>query len=212
MRLLLVDDQVDTVSALVELMQEKREWDITPAHSFDEALDMLENHGPFDAGAVDMWLGDGDGLTLIERARVLGVEPFLLMTMDRSGEVVSRAKDVGVTLAIKPMSFSTLDSWLDRVAMGDSEPTPIVAAQERSPVEQALETAAERYTLSPAECRVLGEAVRGFSRPEICDELSISLSTYDTHASRIHRKTGGSVHQTAIRILRWAVHGPGFDG
>jgi LuxR family maltose regulon positive regulatory protein len=56
--------------------------------------------------------------------------------------------------------------------------------------------------LSPSELRVLRYLPTNLSRPEIADELSISLNTVGTHLRRIYAKLGADDRSTAVQRAR----------
>jgi len=56
--------------------------------------------------------------------------------------------------------------------------------------------------LSPSELRVLRYLPTNLSRPEIADELSISLNTVNTHLRRVFAKLGADDRSTAVHRAR----------
>ncbi|MEM9072615.1 MAG: LuxR C-terminal-related transcriptional regulator, partial [Myxococcota bacterium] len=78
--------------------------------------------------------------------------------------------------------------------------------------ESAMSAALQRfcsvYELTEGEVRLLECAMAGMGRPQIAKALGISLHTYQKHATSIKKKTGTSVAQAAVRVLRWCVAGP----
>ncbi len=59
-----------------------------------------------------------------------------------------------------------------------------------------------RQTLSPGELRVLRYLPTHLSRPEIADELSVSVNTIGTHLRRIYAKLGADDRTDAVRRAR----------
>ena len=56
--------------------------------------------------------------------------------------------------------------------------------------------------LSPGELRVLRYLPTNLSRPEIADELSVSLNTVSTHLRRIYAKLQVSDRSSAVQRAR----------
>jgi LuxR family transcriptional regulator, maltose regulon positive regulatory protein len=56
--------------------------------------------------------------------------------------------------------------------------------------------------LSPSELRVLRYLPTNLSRPEIADELSISLNTVNTHLRRVFAKLGADDRSAAVHRAR----------
>lgn len=209
MRLLIVDDHGPTGQSLQALLEERCE--VRLAQSFEEGYEALRDDGPFDAVMVDVHLGDGNGIELIARASGEKTQ-WLVMTRDSDRYLVMRAAELGAAFIAKPFTGRQLEHWLDSVNLGEglSARERVAGSEEQDDdqMEAALDAFVVRHNLSSGERRVLAQAMRGRSREGIALALDVSIHTYQKRAAAIRRKTGSSVQQAAVRILRWAVIGP----
>lgn len=209
MRLLVVDDHAPTGQSLEALLEQRCE--VRLAKSFAEGSAALRDDGPFDAAMVDVHLGDGNGIELIARASSEKTQ-WLVMTRDSDRYLVMRAAELGAAFIAKPFTSGQLEGWLDSVNMGKglSPRDRVVGADDHDDdrMEKALDAFVARHNLSRGERRVVAQAMRARNREAIAMALGVSVHTYQKHAASVRRKTGSSVHQAAVRVLRWAVIGP----
>ena len=64
---------------------------------------------------------------------------------------------------------------------------------------------ASSHSLTGAETRILGLALRGLTRADIVGEAGISVHTYQKHVRAIRDKAGAPLFQAAIQVLRGAI-------
>src|SRR4051812_2068667 len=83
-RILFVDDDIDTCSAMVRLLQ-RQGFEVRSSHTCQAAMQLLESF-PIDLLITDFLLPDGDGLTILQHARRrYPVEGILITGVDRHG-------------------------------------------------------------------------------------------------------------------------------
>lgn len=76
------------------------------------------------------------------------------------------------------------------------------AAHGRLPAVTGQRGAVMAEKLSASELRVLRYLPTNLARPEIADELSVSLNTISTHVRRIYAKLGASNRSEAVQRAR----------
>ena len=210
-RLLIVDDNTTLGEGLKAIVAFP--WIVEIVSSAQSARKKLAEHEHWDAVLLDVKLGDGNGLDVLEWARPYHPGTWW-MVMTSSGEksIVRRAANLGAAFVPKPFRARKLQLWLDSVLLrSDRTPWDFVLGAENvgeEKVRQALRRFQQSHKLTAGELRVVQSALEAFSRPEIAQDLDISLHTYQKYATAIKKKTGSSVSQAAIRVLRWAIMGP----
>ena len=207
-RVLLIDDDPHIRQVISqELMADERTLLVAHAGSFKEGRKAIRQHD-FDVMLVDINLGDGQGLDLIDcmKAAHPAAEAVVVSIME-SDDLVLRAFELGA------MGFLLKNSWFGNYPMavlqvvnGGASITPTLArrllqrldkaaAQEVRPRTESL---AER--LSSREREVLRMVAQGRTSIEIGAALDISSMTVNTHIKNIHRKLQVRTRAQAVRF------------
>jgi CheY-like chemotaxis protein len=115
MRILLVEDHVDTLSVLARLLSQHGHQ-LTQARSLACAQALLPMR-EFDLVIIDLLLPDGDGCALAEVARSMGVRAIALTAagMPADQERTSRAGFAAHLL--KPVTLQTLEQTMREVML-----------------------------------------------------------------------------------------------
>jgi DNA-binding response OmpR family regulator len=110
-RLLLVEDHVDTARALVRLL-EKRSYTIETAPSVATALEAIER-GKFDLILCDLGLPDGTGIDLIKKVRETRAISAIALTGFGMQEDVTRSEQAGSNAHLtKPVNLQRLEATI----------------------------------------------------------------------------------------------------
>lgn len=175
-----------------------------------EALAALDQLSPR-VLVTDVGLPDGDGISLVRRARKdhpeLGIVVLTMYTGDRE-------------------LFATLDSGASAFVGKDAPAHEVVAAARHAAVSpntfiapRLAELIKRRQAptappLSPRELEVLERLVDGYAVGQIARRLYISESTAKTHVTKIYQKLGvGNRAQAVVTALRLGlVRRPGANG
>jgi CheY-like chemotaxis protein len=113
-RLLVVDDDEDTLEALAVVLEDRHE--VATASNGLEALTLLENQS-FDAMVLDLMMPIMDGETLIERMRAAAI-PVPVVLASASSDISLLAARLGVDHISKPYDLSALEAKLVRLTQG----------------------------------------------------------------------------------------------
>jgi two-component system CheB/CheR fusion protein len=113
-RLLLVDDHVDTCAGM-KMMLERRGYDISVAHSADQAVQKARSED-FDLLISDIGLPDRDGYELMsELSKSKGVPGIALSGFGAEADV-NKARDAGFSEHLtKPINFDRLEEAIRRL-------------------------------------------------------------------------------------------------
>lgn len=166
-------------------------------------LQAVEHHR-LDAVVVDLGLPDGDGTRLIQRAVTLQPHcAVMVVTVFGDEEHVVHAIEAGaIGYLLKDSSSADMLAALHDLLNGGSPISPMVArlvlTRMRRPSSPTNAAADSGVALSEREAEILTLVAKGFSFPEICDLLSITVNTVKTHVNRTYRKLGVSSRGQAV--------------
>jgi CheY-like chemotaxis protein len=115
MRVLLIEDHVDTARATVRLL-ERTGYKVAWADGVAAALRLAESQ-PFDVVISDLGLPDGSGYEVMQQLRARhGLPGIALSGFGMEGDIV-RGRDAGfLEHLVKPVDVATLDQTIRRVA------------------------------------------------------------------------------------------------
>ena len=207
-RVLLIDDDAHIRMVIAqELMADERTLLVAQASSIKEGRKAIRQHA-FDVMLVDMHLGDGEGLELIDFMKTLhpSAEAVVVSIME-SDDLVLRAFELGATgYLIKNSWFGNYPMAVLQVANGGASITPNLARRllqrfDKTAVEEVRRRqpdAAER--LSAREREVLRMVAGGYTSVEIGVRLAISSMTVNTHIKNIYRKLQVRTRAQAVRF------------
>lgn len=195
-RVLLVDDDAHIRNTVVrDLMADLRIQVVGQAGSFREGRRLVGMQA-FDVLLVDLNLGDGSGLELIEHAKALrpGIEAIVISSMEDEQRVL-QAFELGATgFLVKSSWFGSFAQAVLQVVNGGASITPQLARRLLMRFEKSNGGArsapapAEREKLSDREREVLKLVASGHTSAEVGGRLQISAQTVNSHVKNIYRK------------------------
>lgn len=207
-RVLLIDDDAHIRMVIAqELMADERTLLVAQASSIKEGRKAIRQHA-FDVMLVDMHLGDGEGLELIDFMKTLhpSAEAVVVSIME-SDDLVLRAFELGATgYLIKNSWFGNYPMAVLQVANGGASITPNLARRllqrfDKSAVEEVRRRQPdEADRLSAREREVLRMVAGGYTSVEIGVRLAISSMTVNTHIKNIYRKLQVRTRAQAVRF------------
>lgn len=180
--LLLVDDHFIVRAGLAaSLSREPKFTVLGEAESLEEAWQLGPSLKP-DIALIDMHLGDGDGVQLIEyfREQIPETRCVILSVSVRENDVL-RAYAAGAKGYLS--KSSERDEIVDAVHNIASGDTYFPSA-----IHRILATGKSRVPLSQRERDVLLELVKGLRNKEIADTLGLAELTVKQHVSSVLRK------------------------
>lgn len=207
-RVLLIDDDAHIRMVIAqELMADERTLLVAQASSIKEGRKAIRQHA-FDVMLVDMHLGDGEGLELIDFMKTLhpSAEAVVVSIME-SDDLVLRAFELGATgYLIKNSWFGNYPMAVLQVANGGASITPNLARRllqrfDKTAVEEVRRRQPEEAErLSAREREVLRMVAGGYTSVEIGVRLAISSMTVNTHIKNIYRKLQVRTRAQAVRF------------
>lgn len=207
-RVLLIDDDAHIRMVIAqELMADERTLLVAQASSIKEGRKAIRQHD-FDVMLVDMHLGDGEGLELIDFMKTLhpSAEAVVVSIME-SDDLVLRAFELGATgYLIKNSWFGNYPMAVLQVANGGASITPNLARRllqrfDKTAVEEVRRRQPdEAERLSAREREVLRMVAGGYTSVEIGVRLTISSMTVNTHIKNIYRKLQVRTRAQAVRF------------
>lgn len=117
-RILVADDQTETLTALAALLQLQRPGcTVELASTGSDALRRLLDEGPFDLSLLDLHMPGLTGLEVLAQLRSMGQSiPSILMTADPTRAVELAALELGViTMLRKPIPAEVLRIVVEQV-------------------------------------------------------------------------------------------------
>ncbi len=177
---------------------------VAEAGNAEDALRYVTGHHP-SILMLDLNMPGQPGLGVIPR--VLESSPgtrVIVLTMQSELQFVRSAIRAGASgYVVKHSAAAELVDAIRAVEAGNTYVNPTLGAR----LATAPETAGPPDQLTPREIEVLALLARGFTNPEIAQDLVLSVRTVETHRANIQRKTGANTRAELIRYARR--HDPG---
>ena len=207
-RVLLVDDNEHVRRIIAQdLMADPRTLLVAQAASMKEGRKAIKQYD-FDVMLVDLNLGDGDGLGLIDcmKSAHPSAEAVVISIMENDANVL-RAFELGaVGFWVKNSWFGNYAQAVLQVANGGASITPLLARHLLQRFDKSNSQAAKRSRpdemerLSSREKEVLRMVASGYTSAEIGVRLLISCMTVNTHIRNIYRKLQVRSRAQAVRF------------
>ena len=196
---LIVDPDRDTAEILSTLCKKLRRARI--AHDVAGARRVLDSERRLTGVILEEDLPDGRGTSLLKEIRGLHpMLPALVLTANTQAEVINRANRYRAEFVAKPTRRSTLRGYLGRAVAFERVPEQRVS--------YLIQSAVERYGLTPRETDVLAAAVAGTPRRDLADQLGTSENTMKSVVKTALRKMPhSSMEEAAREILHEALEG-----
>ena len=193
-RVVLIDDDVHMRKVIShELLGDLRTDLVAQAASMREGRRLISQH-EFDVMLVDLNLGDGNGLDLIDYMKTVHplAEAVVISAMEDEQHAL-RAFELGATgYLVKNSWFGNFPQAVLQVVNGGASITPNLARRLLHRLEHTQEavrqTAEQKDKLSDREKEVLKAVAAGYTSGEIDSRLMISCQTVNTHIKNIYRK------------------------
>jgi two-component system invasion response regulator UvrY len=188
-RILLVEDHTLVRAGLCRILENEHDMEIVgQTGSGQEAVALAETVKP-DVVVLDYSLPDIDGLETTSRIVSLKTGTrILILTMYANEEYAIRLVRAGASgFVIKGASPEELLKAIRTVARRGTYITPVILERMVGRMGQD-EAETPEANLSNREVQVLIRLARGAATREIAEELCLSISTVETHRSRILEK------------------------
>ncbi len=209
-RVLLIDEDAHMRKVVAnELLADLRTDLVAQGTSLREGRRLILQHD-FDVMLVDLKLGDGSGLALIEHMKIVRplAEAIVISTVEDEQSTL-RAFELGATgYMVKNSWFGSFPQAVLQVVNGGASITPSLARRLLQRLEH-LHTATPAIApethekLSEREKGVLKMVAAGYTSAEIGGKLAISCQTVNTHIKNIYRKLQV---RTRAQAVSYAAH------
>jgi DNA-binding NarL/FixJ family response regulator len=190
--ILLVDDLADALAMMQDAIQAAfGAVPCTLARSVREALDEIDSGAPFDLALVDLALGDGSGLTLIEQLAQRQPQcAVVVASIHDDDDHLFQALQAGAQgYLLKDHPTAWLALQLQGIAQGQPPLSPAIARRLLRHFQPPPATQAPAASdLSTREREVLGLLAQGVRIADIGSTLGISRHTVGDHVKNIYRK------------------------
>jgi len=161
----------------------------------------------FDVLMVDLNLGDGEGMELLDLVReTLPQVLSIVVSVTERDDKVFQAFDKGaVGYLLKNSWFGDYSQAVLQVANGGASITPSLAKKMLSRLDKTYTTyeksapCQQDEKLSEREIEILKLIACGYNSPEIASYLKISTLTVATHVKNIYRKLQAHTRAHAVR-------------
>ena len=207
-RVLLVDDNEHVRRIIAQdLMADPRTLLVAQAASMKEGRKAIKQYD-FDVMLVDLNLGDGDGLGLLDCMKTAhpSAEAVVISILENDANVL-RAFELGaVGFWVKNSWFGDYAQAVLQVANGGASITPLLARRLLQRFDKSNDPAPKRSQpdeierLSTREKEVLRMVASGYTSAEIGVRLLISCMTVNTHIRNIYRKLQVRSRAQAVRF------------
>ena len=206
-RVLLIDDDVHLRMVIAqEIMNDRRTMVVGQAGNLKDARKAIRQND-FDVMLLDLNLGDGDGLEMIDvmKSHHPHAEAIVVSVMETEEQVL-RAFELGATgYLVKNSWFGNYPQAVLQVANGGASITPSLARRllqryDKKPASDPQVRPSTPDRLSSRESEVLRMVAGGHTSVEIGVQLQISAMTVNTHIKNIYRKLQVRTRAQAVRF------------
>jgi DNA-binding NarL/FixJ family response regulator len=194
--ILIVDDDVTLTAALTRYLNNYG-YSVHHACSGLEALALFEKQTP-DLVVSDVLMPEMDGLEFCRQLRGLRagqLVPFIFLSSRKAVEDRIEGHKMGADdYLVKPFEprelVAKIEAQLERSRRLHSEIVKLIQQSDVSSSTNPPYVCAEPVPLplTPAEVRIFGEVIQGFTNKQIGDRLFLSPRTVQTHLSNILNK------------------------
>lgn len=174
-------------------------------HTSGSGADMLQwfSHHPTDVLLVDLGLPDIPGTQVIQScARLQPACAIMVVTIFGDEKNMLDAFAAGACgYLLKDGTEADLAHHVRNLQNGGSPISPLIARKllQRLHPRNAADLTEKTTELSPRECQILDLVARGFTYPEVAEQVDVSLNTVHTHIRNIYGKLG--VHNKTEAIF-----------
>ena len=189
MNVVLVDDHPLVLAGLEQLLKAEPDFDVVAScGSIAEGWEAITHHQP-DVLVLDLMLGDGDGLSLLQRLGAAPRPAVVILTAIEDENVWLTAARLGARgIVLKATAPRVLEGCLRAVYRGEKWLTVGgIDVAERLAQRDAAEAELED-SLTPRELDVVRLVAQNVDNQEIADRLSISLGTVKIHLHHVYDK------------------------
>lgn len=192
---LLVDDHALIRQGLRRAFEQTDDLHVVAeAGSLSEARALERAHEP-DVAVVDIHLGDGSGMELVEELRERRPEMGLVvLTMYDGDEHVFAALEAGASSFV--LKGAPSEEVVGAARRAAASPLSFSAADLAGAMRRRMRAPAVQLT--PREAEILKLLGDGLSVAQVAQRLYISPSTAKTHMSKLYEKLGASNRTQAV--------------
>ncbi len=156
----------------------------------------------FDVALIDLDLGDGSGLELIEDVRQQNKQSLVLSVFGDEESVVGAVAAGADGYLLKDVSSNQLGQSIAAVIAGEAPISPTVAGhllrKVRSTQRDTKRAVCDVGRLTPRETEVLEKLSRGYTYQEVGDQCGITYNTVSYHVKQIYEKLHVNSRSEAI--------------
>ena len=193
--LLLADDHDLVRETIAEFLRLQGGFRVETAHSFDEAIAIALNDGPFDLVMLDYSMPGMDALSGLARMRAQTGFPVAILSGTATPDVARRALSSGAAGFLpKTLAPESLVSAVRHMLSGEVYmPLDFLKDAETPDID---------VKLTPRERDVLQGITEGKSNKEIARDLDIQEVTVKLHVKTLSRKLGARNRTHAAMLGR----------
>ena len=216
-KILLLEDIPEAGAWLkLQIAQVFPDVDFVEASRVNEALALVEKHA-FDYGLIDLGLPDGSGVDVVARLRELqpNAQSVVVTIHDDDDHLFPALQAGAFGYLLKDQAASVLVEQFRRMSQGEPPLSPAIArrvmahfASRSAQRERARDV--PNVALTDRENDVLLRVAKGYTLPEIAQQLNLSRHTISDYVKQIYRKLNVSSRaEAALEAQRLGLFGRG---
>jgi DNA-binding NarL/FixJ family response regulator len=198
-RIVIVDDHALFRAGLVSLLEHFPQFEVV-AQGADgrQAVEIITRTQP-DILLLDVNMPVMNGVQAVTAIRKISTCKILMLTISRRQEDLIGAIKAGADgYILKNAEPHELQKAIQLVVSGKSILSPEITSQVMQAIQSNAQPSPTTSVLTPREMEVLVLLSRGFTNPQIAQQLHVSENTVKTHVRKIMSKLGASTRTEAV--------------
>lgn len=198
-RILIADDHEMVLDVFAMYLSSAPDIEVTTAKTLDEALEHIQDAGPYDVVLLDLNMPGMNGVSGLRRAiRSNGTKPVAIITGNPTPRMLDEIMNAGSSgIVLKTTGVRSLANAIRFMNAGEHY-MPLELVRERHNAGRTTKNG----RLSDKEMMVLSYLAEGKQNKEIANDLKLAEPTIKMHVTSICKKLSATNRTQAVIVAR----------